>query len=66
MSNGAIITPGPAGHINVSYGPLGRVIEKWLPVVWPWLLVLHGMLAAIWGVGWALARFLPAERRAAT
>lgn len=62
-----IIDPnGPPGQINVSYGPLSLVIEKWLPVVWPWLLVLHGMFAAIWGVGWALARFLPAERRAAT
>ncbi|MFK7739144.1 MAG: hypothetical protein AB8H80_02385 [Planctomycetota bacterium] len=54
-----IVLFGPAqgGGLNVSFASLGTVLERWLPTVWPLLLMLHGLGAAIWLFGWLLARF---------
>jgi hypothetical protein len=35
---------------------LFRVITEWLPAVWPILLVIYVLLAAVWLFGWLLAR----------
>ncbi|MBL8729489.1 MAG: hypothetical protein JNM25_13735 [Planctomycetes bacterium] len=34
-----------------------RVVTEWLPAVWPILLVIYALLAAVWLSGWALARW---------
>lgn len=42
---------------GIGFGPLSAATGNWLPRVWPTLLSLAGILAAIWGVGAIFARF---------
>ncbi|MBX3463205.1 MAG: hypothetical protein KF830_08535 [Planctomycetes bacterium] len=33
-----------------------RVVTHWIPAVWPILAVIYALLAAVWLLGWAMAR----------
>ena len=49
-----VVVPSAAG---IGFGPLSAVLNNWLPMVWKLLLAIHAIGFAIWGAGWAWARF---------
>jgi hypothetical protein len=52
-----VVDPGGApGQLNISFGPLSEVLRLWLPEAWPTLWPILAIGAAIWLVGWWLAR----------
>lgn len=47
---------GPAGQVNITFGPLRAVLRVWLPEVAGMLAIILAIGAAIWLAGYLLAR----------
>jgi hypothetical protein len=47
---------GPMFELVLLPKDFSRVLTAWIPAVWPILAVIYALLAAVWLLGWALAR----------
>ena len=43
--------------VDLGFGPLDAALTRWLPAVWPTLLAIYAILAAIWTAGLLFARW---------
>jgi hypothetical protein len=46
------------GEFDIGFGSLSDAVSRWVPSVWPILLTVHTIGAAIWCVGYLIARFV--------
>lgn len=55
-----MILPEPTvgGGVNIGFGSLETALTEWIPVIWKPLALVHAIGLAIWGAGWAFARFV--------
>ncbi|MCB9877863.1 MAG: hypothetical protein H6835_09705 [Planctomycetes bacterium] len=59
VQTGVVIDLDPGEGIDFGFGPLGATTGNWLPTIWSWLWPVAVIGAAIWVLGWALAKWLP-------
>lgn len=54
---GVVVPLSEGGGLNFGFGPLSTALRGWLPAIWPSLLAIVGILAAILASGVVFARF---------